>query len=143
MREITDLYMNKSSVGYGHNGASATGHACAKAEYVPCWAPQIKNILDPEKSKLLKKCPTVWDYTCELGFLLFAWKYGPAMCPKPCKTWHYKSYDAGSSEMAHYMGSNTMLLITFASDTVLKDEEHKVRAYWALFKFEEDVFEKL
>ena len=133
--------MNKSSLGYAYKGA--TGDGCTKAENVPCWVPQIKNILDTEKSMVLKKCPTVWDYTCQLGVLHYAWKYGPAMCPKPCTTWRYKSHDAGGAEMANYMGSNTMFLITFSSDTVLKDEERKVRAYWALFKFDENVFEKL
>ena len=135
MREITDQYMNKSSLGYTYNGAG--GDACARAENVPCYLPQIKHLLDSEKSKLLEKCPTVWDYMCELGWLIYAWKYGPSMCPKPCKTWHYKSYDSGSTEMADHDGANTMFLMTFATDTVLKDEEHMVRTNEALLKFEE------
>ena len=125
MRAVTDLYMNKSSVGYAYN---KTSKFCDSAENIPCWVPQIKDILDPEKSKLLKKCPTVWDFTCETNFLVYAWKYGPSMCPKPCKNWRFKSNDAGSSKMASYLGANVNYVISFASDIVLKEEERKVKA---------------
>ena len=125
MRAITDLYMNESSVGYAY---SKTSKFCDSAENIPCWVPQIKDILDPEKSKLLKKCPTVWDFTCETNFLVYAWKYGPSMCPKPCKNWRFKSNDAGSSKMASYLGANVNYVMSFASDIVLKEEERKVKA---------------
>ena len=130
--EITDLYMNKSSLGYHYNGVA--GDVCAHAENVPCRVPQIKNILEPEKWKMLKKCPTVWDYACEMGWLIYAWKYGPSMCPKPCKTWRYKSHVAGGTKMANFNGSNTMYLMTFASDIVLKEEEREVRSLRVLLK---------
>ena len=136
MRDITDLYMNTSSLGYGYVGANGDQH-CPKAQHVPCMVPQARDILNPEESILLKKCPTLWDYMCEMSVLMYAWKYGPSACAKPCKTWHYKSYDAGSTDMANYMPSNTMLLMSFASDTVLKDEERKVRVHRKLLKFEE------
>ena len=124
MRAVTDLYMNKSSVGYAYN---KTSKFCDTAENIPCWVPQIKDILDPEKSKLLKKCPTVWDFTCETNFLVYAWKYGPSMCPKPCKNWRFKSNDAGSSKMASYLGANVNYVMSFASDIVLREEERKVK----------------
>ena len=132
IREVTDLYMNNSSMGYTYKGT--TDNLCPRAENVPCQVPQIKNILDSKKSKFLKKCPTVWDYTCQLGVLQYAWQYAPAMCPRPCKTWHYKSHFAGDTKVANNVGFNTVYLINFATDIVLKDEERKVGTYLAFSK---------
>ena len=120
----------------GYNYGPVGEWYCPLSQHVPCWVPQIKDILDPEISKQLNKCPTVWDYMCETSFLYYAWKHGPAMCPKPCKTWIYKSNDAGSSKMPSYTitpsYSNTMLMMSFSTDTVLKHEERKVRPFQAL-----------
>ena len=49
MRDITDLYMNTSSLGYGYVGANGDQH-CPKAQHVPCMVPQARDILNPEES---------------------------------------------------------------------------------------------
>lgn len=95
MRRATEIYMNKSALPREAGGTSY----CAQSNHVPCWVPQIKDIIDPEVSKSLKKCPTVWDYMCEMQFLMYIFNFGPTRCPKPCKTWHYKFYEAGRTKM--------------------------------------------
>ena len=135
MRELTNAYMNKSSVGYTYK-VGAGDIYCPLSQHVPCWVPQIKDVLDPAKSKQLTKCPTVWDYMCEMSFLMYAWKHGPSLCAKPCKTWIYRSIDAGSTKMPSYTitpsYSNTMFIMSFSTDTVLKHEERKVNKFQIL-----------
>ena len=96
MSVATDLYMNMSPL---PGGLDPTGY-CLKSGSTPCWVPQMKNIVDPEESKALQRCPTVWDYMCELKYLQYAWRRGPIVCPRPCKTWHYKVSDNGKSKLA-------------------------------------------
>ena len=96
MSKATEIYMNKSALPREVHGTTY----CAQSKHVPCWIPQIKDVIDPEISSDLEKCPTVWDYMCELKFLMFIYNYGPTMCRKSCKTWHYKFYEGGKTKLS-------------------------------------------
>ena len=97
--------MNKSALPREIGGTNY----CVQSKHVPCWVPQIKDIVDPEKTKGLKRCPTVWDYMCEMQFLMHIFQFGPTMCPKPCKTWQYKFYEAGKAKFGRADGDGVIL----------------------------------
>ena len=96
MIKATEIYMNKSALPREIRGTKY----CAQSEHVPCWIPQIKDVIDPDISSSLEKCPTVWDYVCELQFLLYIHNFGSTLCLKTCKTWHYKFYEGGKAKFS-------------------------------------------
>ena len=98
MSKATEIYMNKSALPREISGTKY----CAKSEHVPCWIPQIKDVIDRNVSSGLEKCPTVWDYMCELQFLMYIQQYSPTVCLKSCKSWHYKFYKAGKAKFSSY-----------------------------------------
>ena len=107
MRKATELYMNKSGPPREIGGTKY----CAQSKNVPCSVPQIKDIIESETSGGLEKCPTVWDYMCELQYLVYIYNFAPTMCPKPCQTWHYKLYEAGRSKMGPIPSVRTNYLL--------------------------------
>ena len=97
MGKATEIYMNKSALPREVGGTKY----CAQSEHVPCWIPQIKDVINTEIASDLEKCPTVWDYMCELKFIMYLYNYGPTMCLKSCKTWHYKFYKGGKTKFSY------------------------------------------
>ena len=96
MSKATEIYMNKSALPREYGG---TKH-CARSQHVPCWIPQIKDVIEPNISSGLEKCPTIWDYKCELNFLMHIHNHGPTLCLKSCETWHYKFYEGGKAKFS-------------------------------------------
>ena len=60
---------------------------CANATNIPCWVPQIKDIVKNQHN--LARCPTVMDYNCERMILYYGLTQAMAKCPKPCENLQY------------------------------------------------------
>ena len=124
MEAISRLYMEKEL--YQHK--SLLGDQCLNANNTPCWVPQIKDILDAEIQEKLKKCPTIWDYYCELNVLHHAIQISATECIKPCKTSQYKlSLDKELSLSGDYGLGSTVLTLRFSTNTITNYKEVWVR----------------
>ena len=83
---MTRQYMNKEL----YQLESYMGTHCLNASSVPCLIPQIKDIIDMGIQDSLKKCPTFWDYNCELIILWHAKQTAASKCIIPCMTSQYR-----------------------------------------------------
>ena len=64
---------------------------CLNATNIPCWVPQMKDIVEYETQKNLEKCTTLMDYNCEKMVLYHSMiDIGLDKCPRPCDKLHYK-----------------------------------------------------
>ena len=75
-----DLYQTESYM----------GTHCLNATSIPCSIPQIKDIIDTGIQEGLEKCPTFWDYNCELIVLWHAKQTADKKCITPCQTSEYR-----------------------------------------------------
>ena len=66
------------------------GTNCANATHIPCWVPQVKDIVEFETQNNLDKCLTIMDYTCEKEVLWQSMVNAGYKCPKPCEKLLYK-----------------------------------------------------
>ena len=64
---------------------------CLNATNIPCWVPQMKDIVEYETQKNLETCITLMDYNCEKMVLWYS-MIDTALnkCPRPCDRLHYK-----------------------------------------------------
>ena len=65
---------------------------CANATQIPCWVPQMNDIVDTETQKDLDKCSTLFDYNCEKQVLWQSMVDAGYKClrKRPCEMMHYK-----------------------------------------------------
>ena len=63
---------------------------CVNASNIPCWVPQIKDIVNSNAQKRLEPCSSVMDYNCENMILWFGLQRTFPKCHKPCDRLHYK-----------------------------------------------------
>ena len=64
---------------------------CLNATNIPCWVPQMKDIVEYETQKNLEKCISLMDYNCEKMVLWHSMiGIGLNKCPRPCDKLHYK-----------------------------------------------------
>ena len=63
---------------------------CVNASAIPCWVPQMKDIVEYETQNNLDKCPTLMDYNCEKRVLFQSMIETGHKCHKPCEKLHYK-----------------------------------------------------
>ena len=121
---MTRLYMDKDLYQQSHY----MGSYCFNATNTPCWVPQIKDIVDASTQKSLKKCPTIWDYYCELIILHQAGEMAISECIKPCHTSQYKlSLDKELSLSNDYGIGSTFLTLVFSTNTITRYKEVLVR----------------
>ena len=69
---------------------SFIGSHCQNASNTPCWIPQTKNVIVKGVQDSLQKCPTFWDYNCELIVLCNAMSMAGSKCTKPCQQSQYR-----------------------------------------------------
>ena len=63
---------------------------CVNASNVPCWVPQINDIINSNAQKWLETCSGVMDYNCENMVLWLGSQQAHSKCHKPCERMHYK-----------------------------------------------------
>lgn len=83
---MTKMYLDMDYHIYRTN----TYSNCVNASAIPCWVPQMKDIVASEVQNNLDKCPTIMDYNCEKLVLWNSMIDVASMCPKPCKRLYYK-----------------------------------------------------
>ena len=68
------------------------GTNCANATHVPCWVPQMKDMVELENQNNLEKCPTIMDYNCEKNVLWQSMVDAGFKCinKRPCENIQYK-----------------------------------------------------
>ena len=66
------------------------GTNCVNATHIPCWVPQMKDIVEYETQINLDKCPTLMDYNCERRVLFQSMIETGYKCLKQCEKLHYK-----------------------------------------------------
>ena len=121
---MTRLYMDKELYQRSHY----MGSYCLNATNTPCLVPQIKDILDANIQKDLKKCPTIWDYYCELIVLHQAGQMATSECIKPCHTSQYRlSLDRELSLSNDYGLGSAVLTLWFSTNTITNYNEVLVR----------------
>lgn len=112
---MSRLYMEKDFYQLNH----FMGSYCFNATNTPCWVPQIKDIVDANIQKNLKKCPTIWDYYCELIILHQAGQMATAECIKPCHSSQYRvTLDREIILSGHHGYGETLLSLWFSTNTV-------------------------
>ena len=84
--EMTRLYMSEEP----YKLITYMGTHCLNATSVPCSIPQIKDITYSWVQDSLKKCPSFWDYNCELIVLWHAKQAAYSKCLRPCQTSQYR-----------------------------------------------------
>ena len=84
--EMTQTYMDEDF----HALKTYESSNCVNATNIPCWVPQMKDIVDPNTQKNLDSCSYIMDYNCEKMVLFHGLVQAPAKCPKPCEKVHYK-----------------------------------------------------
>ena len=65
---------------------------CANATQIPCWVPQMKDLVAEETQRDLDKCSTLFDYNCEKQVLWQSMVDAGYKClnKRPCEMMHYK-----------------------------------------------------
>ena len=118
------------------------GTNCANATNLPCWVPQIKDMVKSETQRNLAICPTIMDYNCEKKVLWQSMVDAGYKClsKRPCERLSYKlikkeelpipeaNLESESSGLTGetYTQYDTGLILTFPTQTVLKHKEKRV-----------------
>ena len=77
---------------------------CLNATNIPCWVPQMADIVEYETQNNLDKCSTLMDYNCEKQVLFHSMVEMGYKCPKPCEKLHYKLIEREGNQipMEHF-----------------------------------------
>ena len=121
---MTRLYMNVDA----HHVKSFMGTHCLNATSTPCWIPQMKHVIDSGVQGSLTKCPTFWDYNCELIVLYHGIQMAESKCTMPCQTSRYRLSVLAEQKTSTTMEelADTQISFRFSTNYIMKYTEDQV-----------------